>query len=479
MAVGTTTPSLVTHRYAHGYASEADRAASGKAARRAVSRASLGEWAADRHRTEAIQILAGQERTRVADLVPIRHGRMAASPFAFFRGAAAVMAADLAGGPRTGLQVQLCGDAHLMNFGGFASPERDLVFDVNDFDETLPGPFEWDVKRLAASLEVAARDRGFDQTHRRAIVGWAARAYREGIRGFASMGVLDIWYSRLDEAGIVRSWGTQAPRETLRNLQRRAGKAGTKNHLKAFNRLVRVDDGQLHFVSDPPLLVPIREVFSELDAKRIWDTLVVTLDNYRDSLRRDLRHLVDRFELVDVARKVVGVGSVGTRCWVVLLIGQNPADPLFLQVKEAEASVLEPHVGKSRYANHGQRVVQGQRYMQAASDIMLGWCRARGADDVTRDFYVRQLWDWKISGNVESMTAATMRVYAQICGWTLARGHARSGDATAIAAYLGSGDTFDKAMVRFAGAYADQNEDDHLALVEAVRTGRTEATANV
>jgi len=460
-------------------AGERDRAAAGRAVRRMVNRASLGAWAANRRRVDAIQTLVDQERTRVDDLVPIRHGRMAVSPFAFYRGAAAVMAADLAHEPRTGLGVQLCGDAHLMNFGGFASPDRSLVFDVNDFDETLPGPFEWDVKRLAASLEVAARERGFAQTSRRAIVRAGARAYREGIRGFASMRVLDVWYSRLDLAAVERSWGAQARRDALHRLQRLAGRAESHNHLKAFARLVAVDGDRLRFVSDPPLLVPIGEVFSELDAKRIWDTVAAALDSYRESLPRDLRHLADRFELVDVARKVVGVGSVGTRCWVALLTGQNEADPLFLQVKEAEASVLEPFLGKSRYANHGQRVVQGQRYMQATSDIMLGWCKAQGADDGLRDFYVRQLWDWKVSGNIETMTPGTMRVYAQICGWILARGHARSGDATAIAAYLGSSDTFDRAMVRFAEAYADQNEDDHRALVEAIRTGRIAATANV
>jgi uncharacterized protein (DUF2252 family) len=474
MAVDTAPTTRATQQYAP----QEDRVAAGRAARQAASRSSMGEWSGGPDRADPMQILTDQERSRVAELVPIRHGRMAASAFAFFRGAAAVMAADLAKEPRTGLEVQLCGDAHLVNFGGFASPERDLVFDVNDFDETLPGPFEWDVKRLVASLEIAARDRGFDQASRNATVGSGARAYREAMQEFASMRVLDVWYSKLDQPGIERRWGANAPGKAVKSLQRLSAKAESKNHLKAFNRLVKVENGSPRFLSDPPLLVPIGEVFSDLDAQRIWTSVNAVLRTYRNSLPHDLRHLADRFELVDVARKVVGVGSVGTRCWVGLMIGQNQEDPLLIQVKEAEASVLEPYLGKSRVSNHGQRVVQGQRYMQAASDIMLGWCKAPGSDDVMRDFYVRQLWDWKVSGNIESMTPAVMQIYAQICGWTLARGHARSGDPSAIAAYLGSSDTFDKAMVRFAEAYANQNENDHAALVKAIRTGRVQAVSD-
>ena len=456
-----------------------ERVAQGRAARRAVSRTSLGDWVARDSRMDAIQILVGQERTRVPELVPIRHGRMAASPFAFFRGAAAVMAADLADAPRTGLDVQLCGDAHLVNFGGFASPERDLVFDVNDFDETLPGPFEWDVKRLVASLEIAARDRGFDDDTRRQIVGWGARSYRETMREFSTMRVLEIWYSKLDMDGIVQRWGPQASGKMIRNLERLSAKAESKNHLKAFDRLVTVQDGELRFLSDPPLLVPIREIFSESEATQVRESLRMTLRTYRASLPRELRHLYARFRLVDVARKVVGVGSVGTRCWVALLVGKDDTDPLFLQVKEAEPSVLEAYLGKSRFANHGQRVVEGQRYMQAAGDILLGWCKTEAPDGVVRDFYIRQLWDWKVSGNVDTMLPAGMQIYAQICGWTLARAHARSGDAAAIAAYLGTSDVFDRAMLRFATTYAECNKADHTAFTRAIADGQLEAVSGV
>lgn len=461
------------------YSTASERTALGRAVRTTVPRTRHGEWVAAADRRDPLTILEEQETARVPELIPIRHGRMAASAFAFFRGAAAVMASDLAGEPRTELRVQLCGDAHLVNFGGFASPDRDLVFDVNDFDETHPGPFEWDVKRLAASFEVAGRDRGFDKALRTNAVQWASRAYREAIREFAGMGLLDVWYSRLDLAGMEKRWGAEAGPTALRNLQRAAAKAETKNHLKAFDRLTRVVDGELRFASDPPLLVPVSELFSDLDAQRLRDTLDTSLRDYRRTLVEDRRRLLDRYQFVDLARKVVGVGSVGTRCWVALFVGRDEGDPLFLQVKEAEASVLEPYLGGSEYANHGERVVEGQRLMQAASDIMLGWTSALGVDDLTRDFYMRQLWDWKVSANMETMLPGSFHVYAQLCGWTLARGHARSGDAVAIGAYLGSGDVFDKAMVAFARSYADQNELDHQALVKAIDQGRMEAVSGV
>jgi uncharacterized protein (DUF2252 family) len=467
------------------YSTASERAAAGRAVRTAVPRSRHGEWAPAPGRRDPLEILEEQEAVRVPELIPIRHGRMAASAFAFYRGAAAVMAADLAGEPRTGLRVQLCGDAHLVNFGGFASPDRDLVFDVNDFDETHPGPFEWDVKRLVASFEVAGRDRGFDDDLRRDAVQWASRAYREAIREFAGMQMLDVWYSRLDMAGIQRLWGEEAGGKAVRNLQRLAAKAESKNHLKAFDRLTRVENGQLRFNSDPPLLVPVTELFSDVDARHLREILEGALRDYRRTLAQDRRQLVDRYRFVDLARKVVGVGSVGTRCWVALFVGRDEGDPLFLQVKEAEASVLEPFLGGSEFANHGQRVVEGQRLMQAASDIMLGWSHAMGVDDVTgafdvtRDFYMRQLWDWKVSANMDTMVPGSFHIYAQICGWTLARAHARSGDAAAIGAYLGSGDTFDKAMVAFARSYADQNELDHQALVSAIDQGRMEAVTGV
>jgi len=461
------------------YSTASESTEVGRAVRTTVPRTRHGEWAPAADRRDPLAILEEQEAVRVPELIPIRHGRMAASAFAFYRGAAAVMASDLAGEPRTELRVQLCGDAHLVNFGGFAAPDRDLVFDTNDFDETHPGPFEWDVKRLAASFEVAGRDRGFNKAIRTNAVQWAARAYREAIREFAGMGLLDVWYSRLDLAGMEQRWGAEAGATALRNLQKVAAKAETKNHLKAFDRLTRVVDGQLRFASDPPLLVPVSELLSDVDAQRLRDTIDATLHEYRQTLVADRRRLIDRYQFVDLARKVVGVGSVGTRCWVALFVGRDEGDPLFLQVKEAEASVLEPYLGGSEYGNHGERVVEGQRLMQAASDIMLGWSSAVGLDDQSRDFYMRQLWDWKVSANMETMLSSSFHVYAQICGWTLARGHARSGDAIAIGAYLGSGDVFDKAMVAFARSYADQNELDHQALVTAIDEGRMEAVSGV
>jgi uncharacterized protein (DUF2252 family) len=461
------------------YSTASERSATGRATRSTVPRTRHGEWVPAADRRDPLSILEEQDKARVPELVPIRHGRLAASAFAFYRGAAAVMASDLAGEPRTELRVQLCGDAHLVNFGGFASPDRDLVFDVNDFDETHPGPFEWDVKRLVASFEVAGRDRGFTKALRTRAVQWAARSYREAIREFAGMGLLDIWYSRLDSADMRRRWGAEASAAAVRNLERMAAKAESKNHLKAFKRLTRVVNGELRFASDPPLLVPISELFSDIDAQSLWDTLAGTLQDYRRTLSDDRRRLIDRYQFVDLARKVVGVGSVGTRCWVALFVGRDEGDPLFLQVKEAEPSVLERYLGGSEYANHGQRVVEGQRLMQAASDIMLGWTTTVGFDDQSRDFYMRQLWDWKISANMETMLPSSFHVYGQICGWTLARAHARSGDAVAIGSYLGSGDVFDRAMVAFARSYADQNERDYRALQEAIEQGRMEAVADV
>jgi uncharacterized protein (DUF2252 family) len=456
-----------------------ERVARGKRARERMPRRRHGEWAPASGRPSALSILEAQEQTRVPDLVPIRHGRMAASAFAYYRGAAAVMASDLAPEPRTGLDVQLCGDAHLVNFGGFAAPDRTLVFDVNDFDETLPGPFEWDVKRLAASLEIAARDRGLRRAFRQEIVAAGARAYRSAVREFAGMRMLDVWYSRLDLAEMSNRWGSQASPETIENLQRTAAKAERKNQLKAFDKLTRVDDGVVRFASDPPLLVPVSELLPGVEADLIQQTVGRALRSYRRTLAGDRRHLLDRYRFVDLARKVVGVGSVGTRCWVALLLGRDGADPLFIQIKEAEASVLEPHLRRSEYSNHGQRVVEGQRLMQAASDILLGWDTVQGADEQARDYYMRQLWDWKISPDVDTMQPENLPLYAQICGWTLARGHARSGDAVAIGAYLGGGDAFESAIVDFAAAYAEQNDLDHRALVDEVRSGKVQATSGV
>ncbi len=460
-------------------APEEERAADGRRARRRVGRARHGEWQPPPDRPDPLTVLAEQEKGRVPELLPIRRGRMVSSPFAFFRGAAAVMAADLAAEPRTGLDVQLCGDAHLVNFGGFASPERDLVFDLNDFDETLPGPFEWDVKRLAASLEVAGRQRGFGGRDRRSVVSAGVAAYRQALRDFAGMGTLDVWYAKLDLAALRARWGREAGPGTVRDLRRAAARAEGKNHLRAFNRLTEQVNGQVRFVSDPPLLVPVEELYSGDEASALRQSVVDAMRSYRSSLSNQHRHLFDRYRFVDLARKVVGVGSVGTRCWVALLTGKSDGDPLFIQVKEAVPSVLEPHLKKSRFSNHGQRVVEGQRLLQAAGDILLGWCRAAGADGTVRDFYLRQLWDWKISGNVELMDPKRLGLYAQICGWTMARAHARSGDATAISAYLGSGPSFERAIVSFASSYADQNARDHEALRRAVAAGRVEAADGV
>ncbi|MBV8463208.1 MAG: DUF2252 domain-containing protein [Acidimicrobiales bacterium] len=457
----------------------AERASAGKAARSLLPRSRIGEWSAGPDRKDPLEILTEQEQTRVPDLVPIRHGRMAASAFAFYRGAAAVMASDLAPVPRSGLDVQLCGDAHLVNFGGFAAPDRDLVFDVNDFDETARGPFEWDLERLGASFEVATRERGMTTKERRELVLAVARSYREAMREFAAMRTLEVWYSRLDLNNLSARWGAEANPQMIRNLQRAAAKAETKDHLRAFDRLVHVADGELRFVSDPPLLVPVSELFPDLEAAQMRETLLESMRRYRHTLADDRRALFDRYRFVDLARKVVGVGSVGTRCWVALLLGRDESDPLFLQVKEAEASVLEPYLGGSEYGNHGQRVVAGQRLMQAASDILLGWDRVEGPDGLERDFYMRQLWDWKISPTIETMLPAGLRIYAQVCGWTLARGHARSGDAAAISGYLGTSDTFDRSLARFAAAYAEQNEKDHAALKAAIASGRMEAVSGI
>jgi uncharacterized protein (DUF2252 family) len=400
---------------------------------------------------------------------------MLASPFAFFRGAAAIMAADLASTPRTGFDVQLCGDAHLANFGGFASPDRDLVFSVNDFDETLPGPWEWDVKRLAASMVVAGRERGFGVKQRRSIVLGTVRQYRDIMREFAHRGDLDVWYARLDATGILEQLQSEAKSRTVRGFQRSVAKAHKRNSLAAFSKLTHDVDGEPRIISDPPIVVPIEELLHGGEATAAEHIFEVSFGLYRDSLPDERRHLIDRFRYAHLARKVVGVGSVGTRDWIVLLLGRDGNDPLFLQIKEASASVLTPYLGPSEFEGQGQRVVEGQRLIQAASDIFLGWFRTQGIDGVTRDFYVRQLWDWKMGEDIDRMSPAGMGFYGQACGWTLARAHARSGDRIAIAAYLGSNDTFAGAIAEFAETYADQNERDYDALRDAVRSGRVVA----
>jgi len=490
----------------------------------AVDRAPLWShtnWTPTAGRPDPVALLEEQDATREPDLVPVRHGRMMVSPFTFYRGAAKIMAADLAGTPVAGLETQLCGDAHLSNFGAFASPERRLLFDLNDFDETLPGPFEYDVKRMAASFTIAARNNGFSPADTRAATLASVRAYREAMAEFGQMPTMDIWYASLDEdelrasiratvAGTARQEKAAKQREkadkrakapkgaekraakqekadrqeekaakaAARRAEKAADKAHTRDSLQALSKLGELVDGKYRIVSQPPTVVPLRDLAPTfgLSADEANAAIRDQFRAYRQTLQHDRRHLLERFEIVDAARKVVGVGSVGTRAFIVLLQGRDAQDPLFLQVKEATASVLEPYVRKSRYRQHGERVVQGQRMMQAASDIYLGWTKGL---DVRRNFYWRQLRDMKGSAVPEIMEPVTLKFYAGICGWTLGRAHARSGDPIAIAAYLGASDAFDKSITDFSERYADQNERDYQAFVDAVKSGRLTAVEGV
>jgi uncharacterized protein (DUF2252 family) len=456
----------------------AERAARGKAARAEVPRTSHAgfELIADR---DPVQILMDQAPSRVPELVPIRYGRMLVSPFTFYRGAAAIMSHDLAPTPRVGLHAQLCGDAHLANVGGYASPERDLVFDLNDFDETLPGPFEWDVKRLATSFEICARDRNFTKAQREKIVLRVAREYREWMRRLAAMPNLQVWYARLDVATIEKSIREQGAAKQAANVEAAAAKARTKDSMKAFTKLTENVDGEPRIASDPPLIMPIRDLVDPGYAESAESELQSIFRNYRRTLQQDRRHILEQFRWIDMARKVVGVGSVGTRCWILLMLGRDGTDPLFLQVKEAEESVLARFAGASKYHNQGERVVNGQRLMQAASDIFLGWQRFAGLDGKNRDFYVRQLRDWKFSVDIAAMIPRGLRLYGELCGLTLARAHARSGDEIAIASYLGASDVFENAIAEFAVAYADQNERDFEAFTSAISSGRLIAERGV
>jgi uncharacterized protein (DUF2252 family) len=452
-------------------ATMADSRTSGRECRAAAPRSSHADWQPPAGRRDPVDLLEEESASRLPELIPIRYGRMLVSPFTFFRGAAAIMAADLATTPSPGLRAQLCGDAHLLNFGVFRAPDRRLVFDLNDFDETNPGPFEWDVKRLATSIEIAGRDRGFTARRRREAVVATVRRYREAMRSFASMGHLDVWYSRVDEDSAAQIV-PPAPDRDGGAARRVADKARAKDNLRAVARLAERVDGRLQIRSDPPLVLRVNDLLPEADADEVERGMRELLGRYAKSLPADRRHLFSGYRVVDMARKVVGVGSVGTRAWVILFEGHDERDPLVLQAKEAEASVLEPYAGPSPYRQHGRRVVEGQRLMQAASDILLGWLRAEGTDGVEREFYVRQLWDGKGSFDPSTMTPQTLGRYGQVCAWTLARAHARSGDRAAIAAYLGSGDRFDRALAVFASAYADQNEADYAALLRAAADGR-------
>ncbi|BBC36649.1 uncharacterized protein SGFS_079430 [Streptomyces graminofaciens] len=454
-----------------------ERAALGKATRSSAPRSSHAEFDPTPKRPDPVDIIEGQSAKRVPELVPIRYGRMTESPFRFYRGAAAIMAGDLADTPRSGIRAQLCGDAHLLNFRLLASPERRMMFDINDFDETLPGPFEWDVKRLSASFVIAGRANGFSAKQRARIVRTTVRSYREWMRSYAGMGNLPVWYARLDEEWVRAQFAPELSARTRDRWSRAVAKARTRDSLQAFGKLTHVVDGKVRIAADPPLIMPLQDLLPDVERGALEKEIHRLVERYGQTLQSDRRFLLEQYRVADVARKVVGVGSVGTRCWIVLLLGRDDSDPLFLQAKEADESVLAPFAGASGYRTQGERVVSGQRLMQATSDIFLGWERVDGIDGRRRDFYIRQLRDWKGIAEPEAMTPAGMRAFGELCGATLARAHARSGDRIAIAAYLGKGDVFDRALVTFAELYADQNEKDHQALVDAVRTGRVAAAA--
>lgn len=457
----------------------AERRAQGKAARTKAPLESHADIGPDAGR-DPVGLIVGQAATRVPELVPIRHGRMLASPFTFYRGAALPMAADLSRTPSSGLRVQLCGDAHLSNFGVFGAPDRRLVFDLNDFDETLPGPFEWDVKRFAASLAVAGRDIGLSAKDRKTLVAAGVASYRTGMAGFTEKKLLEVWYARLDIESVLEQLGSKVSVEQVTRTRKAMAKARTRDSMQVLKKLTTVVDGHRRFVSNPPLVVPIEELNDKVGAEEIMARMTTILRQYRRTLSADRQHLVEQFRLVGVARKVVGVGSVGTRAWVLLLEADGGREPLFLQAKEAQRSVLADYCGASKHRNEGQRVVAGQHLMQAASDIFLGWQHIEaGLDGQSRDFYVRQLRDWKYSAEIETMVLSGLIQYAQLCGWTLARAHARSGDRFAIAGYLGKSDKFDRALVTYAEAYADRTEQDHAALAAAVTDGRIEAVTGI
>jgi uncharacterized protein (DUF2252 family) len=472
-------PGPAARASAAAYVPSADPAAVGKSRRTQTPRSSHAAWEPRSDRPDPVALLEEQAGERVPELVPIRYARMSTSPFAFYRGAAYVMASDLAGSPQTGLRVQLCGDAHLANFGAFASPERQLLFDLNDFDETLPGPWEWDVKRLAASVAVAGRENGFEAKRRTEMVRELVGEYRRAIRRFAAMPTLDVWYARVSVSELRELVRSQGSAGQSRRLEKTVAKGRRKDSARAFAKLAVSDNGEARIRADPPLIVPIADLVDRSGAVRLELSARRILESYLGSLQGDRQRLLARFRYIDLARKVVGVGSVGTRCWVILLLGRDSSDPLFLQAKEATRSVLERFVGKSEFSNQGQRVVEGQRLMQSASDIFLGWLRQPlGLEDLkARDLYVRQLWDSKISADIAAMRPSDMARYGRLCAWTLARAHARSGDSVAIAGYLGSSQAFDRAIAAFAEVYADQNERDHAALIDAIASGRVQAQA--
>jgi uncharacterized protein (DUF2252 family) len=447
----------------------------GREARRQAPRSSHADWQPATDRPDPVKTLIDQAEGRVAELLPLRYGRMLVSPFSFYRGGAAIMARDLMGTPTSGLSVQLCGDAHLSNFGTFSSPERELVFDINDFDETLPGPWEWDVKRLSASVCIAGRDRAFEGKDIASAVLETVMAYRGAMNAFAQQGHLDVWYARVDVDDLSRLLTTGIDVKRRELLERELERARVNTSVKALGKLTTIVDGNVCFLSKPPLLVPVDKLLSGDDREDAENNLKALLSDYRKSVSADRRTLLERYTYVSMARKVVGVGSVGERDWVILLHGRDGRDPLLLQAKEANNSVLEQHLGSSTYRNHAERVVEGQKLMQAVSDIFLGWLSARGPDGGERDYYVRQAADGKGAIDISLLLPAGLSAYGRLCGWTLARAHARTGDRIAIASYLGGGDAFDRAIAAFAERYADQNEADYKALHHAVAGGRVQA----
>jgi uncharacterized protein (DUF2252 family) len=451
----------------------------GRAAREDVSRSAHGEWVPAADRPDPVVLLQRQAATRVQELVPIRYGRMLVSPFTFYRGAAAVMSADLARTPDSGIVVQACGDAHISNFGGFAAQDRRLIFGPNDFDETLPGPWEWDVKRMAASVEVAGREIGIPAERRFRLVADCVREYREAMCSFADESHLEVWYERINASELVGRFGGRLGKRGRIVFTKPFANARRKTSLRAVAKLTEEIDGKPRFRHVPPLLVPFRELLDARVAHQEAEYVRELIHEYREGLDPDRRYLFDTYRFVDMARKVVGVGSVGTRAWIVLLVGRDGKDPLVLQAKEAQPSVLEPYVGPSEFDNHGERVVRGQRMAQAAIDLFLNWQRSEDLDGKEHDFYVRQLWDWKASVDLSTMTYWGLHAYTRACGWSMARAHARSGDRLAIAGYLGSGPKFDRSIARFSAAYADQNERDHKRLADAVAGGEIPAQHGV
>ena len=461
-----------------GSQSPSERAQRGKGARALVPRVDQGDYDTSTRTFDPIDVLERQSATRVPELVPLRYSRMSESPFRFYRGAAALMAADLARTPNSGLSAQLCGDAHMLNFRLLGSTERRLVFDINDFDETLPGPWEWDVKRLATSIVIAGRANGYPKRLRDTMVRATVRSYREAMHRFAAMRNLDLWYSSIDADQIAGLAKQQLAKKGQARLSKTMVQAKSRDSLQAFEKLTEMVGGQRRIIADPPLIMPIDRLLPDVERQSFEATIGDLLDRYGRSLSSERRHLLAQFRFVDMARKVVGVGSVGTRCWIILMLGRDDEDPLLMQVKEASESVLAEHVGASGYENQGQRVVAGQRLVQVAGDMLLGWDRVEGIDGQQRDFYVRQLKDWKAIPVAEEMLPEGMQAFGLLCGATLARAHARSGDRIAIASYLGKGDVFDRAVVRFAEAYADQNEKDHAALLAAASSGRVQVAGS-